>query len=221
AAKTYQKKIFGSRVEIEGGNVGRRRAFDCDLFTWRKLGLKLLGNRLRDFTLDREDIGQIAVVGFRPEMRFGPRVDQLRVDAHAIARALNASFNHIRDSQLLRDVAQIACNAALILQNGGAADHLQVGNSGKASEDFILYAIGEIYVIRISAAVFERKDGNALVRHRVRRRILNPQSLKDEKCRHAEYDDGCDCESGARASHAPSLWGATLQLRCQLVRAGP
>ena len=32
---------------------------------------------------------------------------------------------------------------------------------------------------------------------------------------------GCDCESGARASHAAYLRGATLQARCQLAGAGP
>ena len=38
--------------------------------------------------------------------------------------------------------------------------------------------------------------------------------LKDEKCRHAENDEGCGCESDARASHAACLRGATLQARC-------
>src|SRR4029453_16802960 len=53
-AKAYQEKIFGARVEIEGGDVPRRGPFDRVLFPWRKLGLKLLGNPPRDFTLNRE-----------------------------------------------------------------------------------------------------------------------------------------------------------------------
>ena len=32
-AKAYQEKIFGARVEIEGGDVPRRGPFDCILFT--------------------------------------------------------------------------------------------------------------------------------------------------------------------------------------------
>ena len=44
-------------------------------------------------------------------MRVIARVDQLRVDAYVIARALNASFYDIRDPQLLRDLPQIARNA--------------------------------------------------------------------------------------------------------------
>ncbi len=61
-------------------------------------------------------------------MRVVAGIDQLRVDAHAISRALNTSFYHVRDSQLLRDLAQIACNATLILQHGGAADNFQICN---------------------------------------------------------------------------------------------
>ena len=79
-------------------------------------------------------------------MRVVAGVDQLRVDAHAIARALNASFYHVRDSQLLRDLAQIACNAALIVQNGGAADDFQVGDLRQVREDFVLHPIGEVRV---------------------------------------------------------------------------
>src|SRR5919198_5841684 len=55
-AETCQKKIFGARVEIESSDVARRRTFDCIHFTWRKLGLKLPGNRFRDLALNREHI---------------------------------------------------------------------------------------------------------------------------------------------------------------------
>src|SRR5437667_11733467 len=65
-AKACQKKIFGLRVKIEGGDVGRRGMFDCILFTWRKLRLKLLCNRLCDFALNRDHIRKIAVISLPP-----------------------------------------------------------------------------------------------------------------------------------------------------------
>src|ERR1700746_498532 len=74
-AKAYQKKIFGARVEIEGCDVARRGAFDCVLFTWRKLGLKLLGNRLCDFTLNCEHIRKIAIISLPPYLSVGARID--------------------------------------------------------------------------------------------------------------------------------------------------
>ena len=65
-AKACQKKVFGLRVKVKGGDVGRRGMFNCVLFTRRKPGLKLLGNRLCDFTLNREHIRKIAVVSLPP-----------------------------------------------------------------------------------------------------------------------------------------------------------
>ena len=90
-------------------------------------------------------------------------IDQLRVDAHAIARALNASFYHIRDSQLLRDLAQIACNSALILQNGGSADDFQVCDLRQVREDFVLHPIGEGGILFVAAKILKRQDRDAFV----------------------------------------------------------
>ena len=91
-AKACQKKIFGLRVKIEGGDVGRRRTFDCVLFAWREFRLKLVGNRLCNLTLNREYVRKIAVIGLRPDLPVGSRIDELRIDPHAVASTLNASF---------------------------------------------------------------------------------------------------------------------------------
>src|SRR5439155_5523283 len=61
-----QKNIFGARVEIEGADVARWRTLDCVLFTRRKFCLQLIGNRLRDFTLNSEHVRQIAVISLGP-----------------------------------------------------------------------------------------------------------------------------------------------------------
>jgi len=56
------------RVEIGGGQVGGRRLAQRDFLCAGKSCLQLLGDRLGDFALNREDIRQIAVVPFRPLM---------------------------------------------------------------------------------------------------------------------------------------------------------
>src|SRR6266496_5376047 len=96
-AKACQEKIVGTRVEVDSGEVARRGTFDCTHFTWREFRLKLVGNRLCDLTLNREHIRKIAIISLPPYLSVGARIDQLRVDAHAITRALNASFHRIRD----------------------------------------------------------------------------------------------------------------------------
>ena len=85
---------------------------------------------LRDFfgnlTLNGEHVRQIAIVGLRPEMRIGPRVDQLRVDADTVASALHAAFKHMGDAELLPDLAQVAFASGLVLHDRSATDHFQV-----------------------------------------------------------------------------------------------
>jgi hypothetical protein len=87
-----REKRLGAAVEIKRGDIGCRRLLDGLFFTRRKFRLKLVGNRFRNFTLNRENVGKIAIVSLSPEMRIVARVDELRVDADAISRPLHAAF---------------------------------------------------------------------------------------------------------------------------------
>jgi hypothetical protein len=49
-------------------------------------------DRLRDVVLHGEDIVELAVVGFRPQVRVRGHLDQLRGDAHAVARLAHTAF---------------------------------------------------------------------------------------------------------------------------------
>ncbi len=68
------------QVKIVGDQVARGRPRDGGFFAHRDFGLELISDRLSDFTLDGKDICHIAIVGLRPEMGIGARVDELRVD---------------------------------------------------------------------------------------------------------------------------------------------
>ncbi len=61
--------------------------------------LQAPGDGLGDLALDGEHVGQVAVVVFGPLVGIGARVDQLRGDAHLVARALHAAFEQVRDTQ--------------------------------------------------------------------------------------------------------------------------
>ena len=50
--------------------------------------MKLVGDRPCDFTLNRKEIGYIPIVGLRPHVRVGRRLDELRVNSEPIADAL-------------------------------------------------------------------------------------------------------------------------------------
>ena len=117
------EEFFCLQVEIVGNQVRGRSLGDCTLFLWRQLGLKLIGDFLRNLALDGKDIGEIAIISLRPQMCVIARIDQLRVHAHTIAHALHAAFHQMRDSELLRDLAQVARDSSLVLHHRSAANH--------------------------------------------------------------------------------------------------
>ena len=63
---------------------------------------------LGDLALNREDIRQITIISLRPEMGVRPRINQLCIHPHPITGSLHASFQHMRNPELLSDLAQVA-----------------------------------------------------------------------------------------------------------------
>ncbi len=101
-----------------------------------QLHLQLVGNRLGDFILDREDAGQLAVVFLRPQVIAAARVDQLRGDAHFVAGFLHAAFQHGRDIQHFADLAQVL-SLALEREGGSARSNFQVRQLRQRVENFL------------------------------------------------------------------------------------
>src|SRR2546421_10084403 len=71
-------------------------AIEARFFIWRKLCLKSSGNSSRQIGLNSENVGQIAVVIFRPNVLVIVSIDQLHVHADPIADAANAAFQERR-----------------------------------------------------------------------------------------------------------------------------
>jgi len=76
---------------------------------------------------------------------------------------LHAALKHVRHAELLADFAQIALRASFVLHDGGAADDLQIRDSGEVRQDFILHAVSEISVLFVVAQVLERQNCNRLL----------------------------------------------------------
>ncbi len=84
---------------------------------------------LRDVVLDRENIGQITVVAFGPEMSAAQSIDQLGCDANPVAGFANAAFQGEPDTEFTAYVGNIE-RLALIGKGRVARDDEQCGHFG-------------------------------------------------------------------------------------------
>ena len=82
-------------------------------------------------------------------MGIGARVDELGIDAKAIACALNRPLHDIADAKLAPDLANIAFGAGLVLTHTRVTYHFQIRNLGQIGEDLILHAVSEVSVVAI------------------------------------------------------------------------
>ena len=71
-----------------------RLAFHPLLFAWRQFCPQLIRDLLGEIGLNREHIRELTIVIFRPHVLVILCVNQLHVDAHAVANAANAAFQN-------------------------------------------------------------------------------------------------------------------------------
>src|SRR3546814_15287924 len=91
----------------------------------------------------------LAVVGFRPEVRVGSGIDQLRRDAHVLAGAAYAAFEYRADAQLSRHGGDAGL-LALEHERGGARRALELRQLRQQVEDFLGDAVAEVFVIGVA-----------------------------------------------------------------------
>ena len=84
----------------------------------------------------------------RPQMRVGMRVDELRRDAHLVARALHRAFDHRIHAQLARDLRQRFARA-LVAHGGSPRDDLQSADLRQLGGQLFRHAVGKIFLRRI------------------------------------------------------------------------
>ena len=92
-------------LKIEVHRVGVRSLFRAASLGGGELRVERIRQTRDDFVLHVEEIGERLVEPLSPEMIAGFGVDELHVDAHAIAAALNAALDHIADVQFAADLS--------------------------------------------------------------------------------------------------------------------
>ena len=92
---------FGLEIKLERNQILGRTLFDFGLLFGRKFCLELRDNRLRKLALNCEQIRRGPIVGLRPDMRIGPSIDQLRIDAKPVSRRVGRNLQRYRQRRVV------------------------------------------------------------------------------------------------------------------------
>jgi hypothetical protein len=94
---------LGFQGEVVGGNIGAPHA--ANAVQLRQLDLRRDGTDhvAGDLFLQVEDVFEIPVISFRPDVVSGLAVDELRGDPYPLAGSADAAFEDIADAKLLGD----------------------------------------------------------------------------------------------------------------------
>jgi len=87
------------------------------------------------------------------------RVNELDVDANLVVSLLDAAFQDVSDSKLLRNLVDVSGGAFEPL-GSGARNNFQLRNFCQPGQNLVLDAFAEVGVIGIFAEVLERKHGH-------------------------------------------------------------
>src|SRR5216684_6136691 len=92
-------------------------------------------------------------------MRAGQGIDQLRGDAHSLARLAHRTFEHIPDTELAPDLLHID-RLAFVGETRIAGDDEEPADAGESGDDLLYHAVGEILLLRIAAHIGEGQYRN-------------------------------------------------------------
>src|SRR5215813_1436921 len=163
-----QNRGFGTVIKIKSSEIGGWWALNGQFLRSRDFGAKALGDFLRNFALDREQVFQISVVLLCPDVHIAACVDQLRVYMEPGSCLAHAALQHVRHTKRVPDL--LCAWLAAILHDARATDDFEIGNFRKLGQEVVLDTISKGGILSVVAKIFERQDSDAFVEWQADRR---------------------------------------------------
>ena len=128
-----------------------------------------------DVVLQFENVGQLAIIAFRPQMGAARGVDQLTGHPNGVGGLAHAAFENVADPELSGHIAHVD-RLALVGKGGVARDHEEPWLMRQAGDDVFGEPVGEILLIGVAAHVLERqhRDRGLVGQGERRRRFGQP-----------------------------------------------
>ncbi len=158
-----------------------------------ELDLYLSGDGAGHIALQRDDIGQIALVLFRHNMPFVTSPNQLRRDAYPLSGLHYGAFQDRIHVEFARNRRHRFAGAALVRHNGGPRNDSQGTDPRDFADQFVRQPIGKEFLGWVTRKILEGQHRDGLNSRRGRR---EGTVCECNDC-HGEQDAGHGEEAGA------------------------
>ena len=211
---------------------------------WRSAGLRLASGLLRrqrdrecrndvvgNGVLNREHVGDRAIVAIGPEMPTGRGIDELRIDPHLPPRPAHAALENVLHTELATDLLDVD-GSTLVREARVAGDHEETRDLRQIRNQVFGHAVNEVFLLRVVAHIRERQDHERrFVRKRnldvlsaTARFILGPSTAAANARPQTEGDQDAQCgrsrpNARRRSVFAPARVGLGLRLGNRLARS--
>src|SRR6516164_8830212 len=134
-----------------------QRAFGSPCLGRHKLGVQRVGEPRYNFVLHVKKVGDGLVKALRPNVIAGFGVDQLHVDAEAVAATLHRAFEHIADVQLTSQLLYVN-PFSLEGERGVTCNYERATDARQVRGQALGHTIHEVFLLGIAADVREGQN---------------------------------------------------------------
>ena len=134
-----------------------------------QLRAQLIGELGDNFILHVEQVGHRLVEPVRPQVVAGDGVDELDIDAHSAAAALNASLKDVAHVEIAADLLGVD-RLAFVSEGGVARDHKRIVDAREVGRQAFRHAVDKMLVLDVHAKTGEWQHHDRQAR---RRRLLS------------------------------------------------
>ena len=162
--------VHGARRELPRFEVLGTALPELRVVAHHQLGLQGHDDVAGDLVLHLENVLDLSVVTFGPEMAGVGGIDQLRGDAHPVAAAPDTAFEHELHAEFGGDILH-ADGFTFVRKRRVPRDDGEAWNFRQRGDDVFGDAIGKVFLLGVARHVGERQHGDRRLVGK-RRRIL-------------------------------------------------